>query len=571
MLTVTIHEVDNLPTTFKKPHKTLISIFSTASYRYYYGSFKTKNKSTHPIWNSTVTIELFRLVELNFSLYHTKLCAKNVFIGNVHIDFLQFLSKHPGDQILKNPGMSVRSEFPVSILGKSGNSYLSLSFTFCEKIYRPIEFQPVKYYEQLIHIWSSFSPSMVNSKPQVEIEFLQVSPIYDQNRRNTNHGVFYNLNKDTAWETTGKSSSPHFFQGESGLSQIHSLCMTKIDGYYTFFVLNVFDFSGTVKVHFVCEKKGKFRHFSDRIYMKPKIKNPKIGVVETVEVQVTPNTKKLLPLFHHFDSRPNKSKSKVLFRITNNVEITKNEGDENLEIQFQNEVMKNVKSIQEISKVHFLRETVLPIFKSVSLKKICRDYEIQYDTNLRFYVGGSTTYTSGESVVVDYWKQGFIVFDKTNGQRCPQISEEMKTKNRSSLPSKLKWNSIIGLNLNSIGTDKIFVYYIYCDSFLEEAGYPGFFMISHMNQQNETLLIRNEMFPEVCKEHFAICFRIEYIENDWQFIPMRHYFKERKDMEFVLDSMHANNWNMPEILLNQRKTDHHIVDFSDDDFLITDE
>lgn len=569
MISIRVIEVDNLYISNKKLRKTLISCFSNASYHYYYGSFKSKSKTAHPRWNKVFNVDLFRLIDLNFSLYGAQIFSKNVFIGNVHIDFVQLLSEPPGNQILINPGREIRCEFPINSTHTT-NSYLSVSFSYSPKIYHPIQFKPATYFKQIIHLWATFSPPIENdNKNQVEIEFLQASTIYDDDRRNTHNGVYYILNNETPFECTAKSSSPRFFLSQTGQSQVHSICLTKIEGCVTFFILNVKDFSGTVTLHFVLEKKGQFRHFSGRSFMKPKTAHPKIGTIETVDVSVKPNTKKLVPIFNRLGGHPYLPNSFEFGRCKSDAEIEKRTitTENNAEIEFHEEIMKNMASIHEVSKVHFLRVNVLPIVKTVSLKKTMFDYGLKFDPNLRFYIGGSTTYTTGNSVVVDTWKQGFIVYDKGTGQRCTQFSDEMKPRHKSFLPTKFKWNSILGLNLNSIGTEKVLVYFIHCDSCLESANESGFFMISHIENQKETLMFRNVMFPEVIKEHFASCFRFEFIDDDWQIFPMRHYFKDEKEMNFAIDSMHSNNWVMPEILLHQ-KHDVNDVEFSDDEYLI---
>ena len=155
MIHIRVLQAQNIPVYNNQHRKTLISCFSVSSYRYFYGSFKSKDKTTEPSWNAEFDADLFRLIELNFSLYGTRFMSKNVFLGNVNIDFIDFLSKPPGNQILSGPEISIRFEFPITTFTPS-NAFLSLAFSFTPTIYRPIEFNPSFHTNYFIHLFILF-------------------------------------------------------------------------------------------------------------------------------------------------------------------------------------------------------------------------------------------------------------------------------------------------------------------------------------------------------------------------------------------------------------------------------
>lgn len=67
----------------------------------------------------------------------------------------------------------------------------------------------------------------------------------------------------------------------------------------------------------------------------------------------------------------------------------------------------------------------------------------------------------------------------------------------------------------------------------------------------------NRFFPNVNSSKLAVCFRIECVENEWQIVPMRMYFNNRKNMEFHLDALNARNWNSNQIEANSNDNSNH--------------
>lgn len=577
MIHIRVIEAENIPIYNNQSRKTLISCFSISSYRYYYGSFKSKDKTTHPIWNAEFDADLFRLIELNFTFYGTRILSKDVFLGKVDIDFIKFISKPPGNQIIGGLDCSIRYEFPI--ICDSPNAFLSLSFSYIPSIYRPIEFNPSTYSKHFIHLWATFSPPITNFETPVEIELLQAFPIEDETS-DIKYGLYYNLNKETPFESIGKSSSPRYFLGPTGLTQIHSFSVSRMNGKFTFFILNISNFSGKVTLNFISEQKGKFQHFNNYNYMQPKTpNNEEIGIIKTIEINVQPNMKYCIPFYLFFEYHEFKKNTFEFTEITTAPVLDKNTLNQGKsEIEFHSQIITNIQSVPENEDVNFLRTNVLPSIEKVSLSKILNDFHLNEDCELRVYVGGSKIHMTGNSAYTDFWNQSFVVYDKTTGQRCPEISKLLTSKpisqyashfTPSFLKTKLKWNSILTLNLNEIGKDKTLVYFVSSSSDLQEAFPSGFFLISSLLNENETLLFRNPIYADVRETFYAICFRLEFCENGWEIIPMRHYFKTRNEMDFVLDSIHANNWILPEILEN-RKNGNYSTELGNDEFLIND-
>lgn len=584
MIHIRVLQAQNIPVYNNQHRKTLISCFSISSYRYFYGSFKSKEKTTEPSWNAEFDADLFRLIELNFSLYGTRFMSKNVFLGNVNIDFIDFLSKPPGNQILSGPEISIRFEFPITTFTPS-NAFLSLAFSFTPTIYRPIEFNPSFYTNYFIHLWPTFNPPLQNQESPVEIELLQAFH-FEEEKSDIQYGIFYNLNKDTPFESIGKSSTPRYFIGPTGLTTLHSFSVPRLNGKYTFFILNVSQFSGTVTLNFVSEQKGDYFHFDDKNFMRPK-NSQKIGTIRTIDVNVQANMKYLVPFYLFFETNEFKRNTFEFNECTTIATVDRSTLQPSVDysdrlrqdIEFHSKIMQNVQSIPDNEEIHFLRTTVLPNVEPVSLTKTLQDFNLQSDCELRVYVGGAKIYYSGNSSsYTDFWNQSFVVYDKKTGERCPELIEELTSKPISQfttnfptsfLPIHFRWNSILNVNLNKIGKDKILVYLVSSSSDLQEACPRGFFMISHLLNETETLLFRNMIHADLRETHYAICFRFEYIDDDWKIIPMRKYFKDKNEMNFVLDLMRTNNWAVPEIVGNHGYQIQKI-NTNEDEFLIDD-
>lgn len=218
------------------------------------------------------------------------------------------------------------------------------------------------------------------------------------------------------------------------------------------------------------------------------------------------------------------------------------------------QIIDKAHSISSIENIDFLRTNILPNNAEISIPKTLSDYNLPADSYLRFYVGGSTTNIVANTVYVDWWQHNFIAYDKDTGQKNLKFSAMMENqlskqnperKPKSYLPSRFIWNSVLNINLNQIEKNQILVYYIHSNSYLQSAFQNGFFMISQYSDRNEVLLFKNPIFADSWRAHFSICFRIEFIQNEWKIIPMRHYFETQKEMDFALKYMNSNNWILP--------------------------
>lgn len=69
MINIKVIEAKNIPIINGHPRKTKISCFSYSSYRFYYGSYKSKDKTTNPKWNSEFSVDLFKIIHLRFSFF----------------------------------------------------------------------------------------------------------------------------------------------------------------------------------------------------------------------------------------------------------------------------------------------------------------------------------------------------------------------------------------------------------------------------------------------------------------------------------------------------------------------
>lgn len=168
MIHIRVLSAESQPVYTKKVWKTKIYCFSLSPCRYLYGSFKNKDNTTNPKWNGEFDVDLLRCSNLSFIIFSSRLLSHEVYLGRVEIDFNNFLYQEPGNQILKSPQSVVQCSFPITSCSPS-NSFLTLSFSYYPKIYRPIKFQSVS--SPMIHVFTTYSPS-VEICP-VEIEFIQ--------------------------------------------------------------------------------------------------------------------------------------------------------------------------------------------------------------------------------------------------------------------------------------------------------------------------------------------------------------------------------------------------------------
>ncbi|KAK8853716.1 hypothetical protein M9Y10_016259 [Tritrichomonas musculus] len=562
MINIRVLEANNIPIFKNKQRKTTISCYSYSSYRFFYGTYKSKDKSTNPQWDLDFNADLFKIIHLRFFLYGLESNDNNIFIGSVTFNFVQFISSSPGNQILSNPGSGIINEFPIKS-SKTSDAKLTLSFTYIPTVYPKNQIKLSFSTNPILHIYTTFSPSLNHDEKPVEIEILQAYSLPNENG-NRRLGYYYSLNKETPWEIVGKSSLDRCFLGPTGLSQIHSLSIPRIKGKYTFFILNVSKFIGKVTLNFIYEKMGELVHVADKCFIKTKKKNQSTILAKTIDVDVVPDKKYFIPYYLFFDSNSNKCQFNRFPNETESITFDKSkimnystqDYTERIssEIELGSQIIEKAHTIPDIENTNFLRKIILPINEPISLPKTLSDYNLQPDSLFRVYVGGSTTNTVGDAAYVDYWQQNFITYDKDTGKKCPKfaaifdnqlLKQNPEKKLKSYLPTRFNWNTVLTLNFNQIEKTKVLVYYIHCNTYLQSAFQNGFFMITQYSNRSETLLFENPIYSDSWSAHFAICFRFEFVRNEWKIIPMRHYFESCNEMDDALKYMKSNNWIWP--------------------------
>lgn len=576
MICIRVIEAQNLPIFNGHSRKIIVTCQSYSSYGFYHGSFKSREKTENPKWNAEFKIELFRLIDLRFSLFGYRTNQNHFYIGEVNIHFNHFTSQPPGNQITNEDGTNVRYEFKVENC-QNENASLSLMFSYKPFLYRPIEFKKSSGVNAYIHLWCNYSPSISDSTPKVDIELFQIIKM-PVNVKGLRIGLAHVLDKSVSWESVGRSSLEKCFKDSTGLTQVHSLALPQISGMFSFFVLNVNDFSGKVSLNIVFEGKTKTKYIDSLLFIQPEEKKQLIGTLKSIDTNVQENKKYLIPFYIYYETNSTKANIFEFNHFGQDMPIF-DKSKNTSTFDFYSQVIEKARSIPYLSKMQFLRTSILPNEETVSLSKMLRDYNLQQGSTFRFYVGGSTTFGAASYVLINYWHQYFIAYDKTTGQRCPEISEiytsetpnnEPLKQSESFLPISMEWNSILTLNLDQFGKNIVYIFCINCRSDLQTAFPYGFFLISQLTNNNETPLFYNPVFVDggICT--CATFFRIEYLQNEWKIIPMKHYFRKKNVMEFCIDSMHSNNWILPPNIDRNNEFVKSAFKESDDEYIMND-
>lgn len=577
MIQVQVVNAENLPVPTKSERKTKIFCFSTSACHYFYDAYKNDLNTRNPTWNCTFDVDLFRCSILTFRIYSSRLLSRDIFLGSVEIDFFTFLNQSPGDEILKDPYGSVSCGFPLTSCS-SHNAILNLSFLYVPKVYPPIQIKEIS--KPFIHIWTTFTPSPPNIENIVEVELLQALTIKEKKNE---YGFYFHFNKFYPWESVGYSSSSKSILGQTGYTQIHTLFPERISGKYNFFILNVGNYSGIVTLNFVAEKSGKQKFLKEGTFQVPKTRKPQIGTIKTIDVHVEPNKKYCVPLYFFYEKKffSEKIEFNEFPLITANMLTNSEENDQKTDftdfMSYENMFNSAIIEVAPLNDVHFLKTFVMPTSEKVSIQKLFQEFDIQFNSKIRIYINGSTTHNSGNNSHTDFWTPSFVIYDNMTGQRCPEISKELKKKPKMHTRFFDKnvlgndWHYFVDLNLDEIGIDKTIVFNIYCVSTLESACPPGMLLITHVNADNGdddvTILMRNVIYTDSCDTRSACFFRLEFIEDSWFIIPMRLCCKEGKKLDFILDSLYRMNWEMDQSLIDKMKDKSH-SDSSDEEILL---
>ena len=570
MIHVKVIKAENLPDTKKKVRKTKVYCFSSSSRRYYLDKYKSKEKK-NPKWKGEFDIYLFRASNLSFTIFSSRMLAKKVFIGRVDIDVCNLLSNDIGKQILSHPNSYVEQKFPIKLCN-SQNATITLSFSYSPSVYQQIEFKDIS--KPTIHFWATYDPPLKLTEDEqipVEIELLQATAIKDRKIGETN--VFYtNLNKETVWDAIGCNSNSIVFPSSTGYTQVHTFKLSRIADKYEFFILNVFNYKGTVTINFIEEKRGKNKKFKDGYFFTIKSGKDNIGTVKSVSLKVEENKKYCAPFFMFYDKKFSvKTMNFVDFPMicydkdksvvdSDSVDYSDSVSKR---IPFLSEIIEEArKSISEFKDVNFMRVNALPDTEIVSISKTIRDYNVPVTNNIRIYISGLAIDSQSQDQnkqqpSVNYWDPFFVVYDTKTGQKCKEIADKLVTNpiKESSFPAGkdfmgIKAHTTLTLNLDKIERDKIVVFGIHCKSYLNDTKQEGFFMISHVGPEQETLLFKEPVFADD-KTHDAVFFRFLYQYNEWEIAPIRHFFTDEKQAYTFLDNLKANNWVMQNNLLSQ--------------------
>lgn len=222
-----------------------------------------------------------------------------------------------------------------------------------------------------------------------------------------------------------------------------------------------------------------------------------------------------------------------------------------------------------MEKCHFSKSKCNELF----LFKLFSDLNIQTCHNLRIYVGGSYTRSSDNSDT-DYWEPFICVYDKKQMKGGHEISRSLLKKPNLVSPFfgnqkpllGMRWNSYVNLNLDQFDINKVFVFMCCCDAPLICITDDGFYLISQVYNEVETLLIRNLVFVDCFNAHFVVCFRLEFIVDGWVIIPMRYVFNSNKNMNTSMKIIFSNNWVLPDDSVNQISLKD--LDSSDEELLV---
>lgn len=542
MLHVHVLQAQKLHFPREKPQKARIDCFSKSSLTYFYGSFKSNDKTTDPKWDFEFDMDLFRASSLNFVLYCSKILSKDEYLGKVDINMSDLFRQEKGKQLLSNPNTKIQFEFPI----QPQDSVLVLTICYSEKVYRPITFTNVQ--NPIVHLWLTFDPSYEYDGKQnpVELELIQIN---GQNNSFQNC-IYYHLDNHHSWKEIGIRSSEKNVLIGSNYTQIHTIFLFLLCNKYNFFVLKVFNYTGKVTLNFVCENYGKNSFFEGRFYPTPNESSNQIGIIKTVDVQVESNKKYVAPIYLHDSVNANQNFDLTIESInTSNLVIDSSQLPSKYselvtsEIPFHSQIINKAKeAIPSLNNSNIRRVNVLPqSSEEISLKQILIDLNAATNPKIRLYTGNYNGFS--------LWYPFFIVYNKNNQQRCKEIESNLLKKPNEFLSTpksnhsyRFSYNSLVDFELDKIGTDKIIIFNIECKTSAKISSPSVMFAISHFCNGNETLLFQNFVSDDECDSNCCVLLRLEFVGDDWKLYPMLSYYKQRKELESSVASLYANNW-----------------------------
>lgn len=578
MIHIKVLNAENLPLVFGQPTKTKLYFFSLSSMRYMNYVTKCSENTANPTFDADVYVPFYRCRLLSFSIYSSKLLKDDIFIGRVDIDLLQFLSQNSAQNIYIYPFGPIKQRFLI-ISSQSSNSYLTIEFSFMTAPYQQINFEKIK--SDYFHVFTTYSPPLkINysqiSEPPVEIELFQSFPVFqtdEDKKKRIQNGVYFTLNKENSWDEVGFSTMKNFVVCPTGISQIQTFNLQSINGKAEVLILNVFDYTGTVTLHFVAEKKGKFESFSDDDYFLSKSSDNKIFEFRKIDVNVEKNKKYIVPLCIIY-MYPRIFGGQTL----NNFPLFScQKSDDNYQTQILNEILKispsQMVSFQNIEKsnwksCHFFKTYVIPSSQKVSLSKILNEFQLPPNMKFSIYIGGSAKNFRNNFTFSGYWTPTFLVFDSKSRSRCSELENSLvsEANMRNSNPAVnyfrkqifgLIWTFCVDFDLDKIDSNKVIILCVKTGSSLDNCFPPGSLTIVDSNKGN--LLFRKQINVSAKNVKFATCLRFQFSEDGWDFVPMFEFFQDELQMTSAVDELYKNNWNVDKSL-SKRVIDAGIIE-----------
>lgn len=501
---------------------------------------------------------------MSFTLYSSRSLKDDIYIGRVDIDLNKFLTENSIEDVYNLPIGPLKQKF---VINPKKNSFLTVEISFISTKYEPINFDKIK--SDIFHVFLTYSPPLkvkygeISELP-VEVELFQSFPVFqtDDDRKNKiQKGVYFTLDKENTWDEVGFSTMKKFVPCPTGISQIQTLSLSLINGKAEVFILNVSDYNGTVTLHFVSEKKGKFQSFHDCDYFVPKNSDCEISEFHKIDVVVEKNKKYVVPLCINY-IYPRLFGGQTL---NNFPQFSFEKSDVNYQRQILNEILKIVpnKIISgqpNWTNCNFSKTYVIPYSQKVSLSRILNDFQLPPNMNFKAYVGGSAKNYTNNVTFSGYWTPTFIVFDSKSGNRCHELERnlvsESNMRNCNPAVNYLKkqifgfvWTFCVDLNFDQIESNKVIVFCVKTGATLENCFPPGSLTIVDANKGN--LLLRKQINVNAGKSKCATCLIFQFSEDGWDLIPLFEFFKEEEEMNDFVNELHKNKWNTKESFKKQ--------------------
>lgn len=559
MIHINHFNATNVPILTKKLRKTKIYCISSSSRLYFYKSSKSKEKTVNPNWDFELDIDLFRCHTLSFLLNSSKFASKKVYIGKVEIDVTSFLTQGDGKKLIDNPTQSINFDFQIKTIIPT-ESFLKFSISYFPVIYPSITLKDIQC--TFIHIWTSYSPSNPTNY-DTQNNLVEISMIQGYKYKNGKNiqGAYKLYNKNTIWESVGCSSQNQYFYGQTGLSQISSLCCHRIKNKYEVFILNSANYQGTVTLNLVVENEKKVKIIQNQQYIVPKTKHKIIGTVVTYEIQCKLNHKYCFPFCLNVEQNGNTNffSFPCLSMEIDSSSSTKYDN------YFNNSVIQHIKrNFSNFENVPFAKIYQINNEK-ISLLKHFTDNNLPVNFNLNIFIGGATIFESNplDDIYPDdvtIWEPKIIIFDKNTHERCRKVEKSYSFHFNKRQIFDFEYYSNVKMNLNQFDINQIIIFILYCDIEMEYTDIDGGFLISQDNNEYHTLLFKNMIYPDKNHTHYIVCFRFEYVEDSWTIFPMRSYYSKKRKLLKALDYQISNNWIIPdEFILQQNESNNYDV------------